>query len=236
MTKLASPIQVSPQDLYTSSTVAQTDLGAFAYTADGRRLRYALVGGTALVAGKLYQNAAETTAWENLTAVAASVGDTQIASSSTITVTANQLAGGQAIITVTPGVGQMYQISGHSAYTAAAPTLNISDPIRVALTTTSRIDLIPSPFSNIVVHPTTATGMPVGVALFAAASATYCWIQSGGIASVLADGAITVGVNVSTSNAVAGAIEAAVTAQAACGYAMTGIADTEYGAVKLTID
>lgn len=236
MTKLASPIQVAPQDLYVSSTTAQTDLGAIAYSADGRRFRYALVGGTALVAGTLLQNSAETTAWENLTAVAAAVGDTQIASTSTITVTANALAGGQALISVTPGIGQMYQISGHSAYTAAAPTLNISDPIRVALTTSSRIDLIPSPFYNVIINPSTATGMPVGVALFAAASATYAWIQSGGIANILADGTVVVGTNVAASNATAGAVEAHTGVQAIVGVAMTGIATTENGAVKLTID
>jgi hypothetical protein len=40
---------------------------------------------------------------------------------------------------------------------------------------------------------------------------------------------------VSASNGVAGAVEAAVTAQAECGYAMSGIANTEYGPIYLTI-
>lgn len=230
---------ISPQDLFITSTTAQTDLGAMAMTADGRMYRYALAGGTALVVGKLQQSAAETTAWQNLTAVAASVGDTSIASTSTITVTANQLAQGYAIISVTPGVGYTYQISSHSAYTAAAPTLNLTDKVLVALTTSSKIDLMAHPLSAVIVNPTTASGTPVGVAVVAAAASTYTWLQTGGIASVLADGAITVGTNVIASNAVAGAVEPGADAadlQANIGIAMTGIADTEYGAVKLNLN
>jgi hypothetical protein len=238
MSKLASALQISPQDIFSYTSTQQADLGAIAKTADGRTFRYVKAGGTALVVGKLQQNAAETTAWENLTAVAASVGDTTIASTSTVTLTANQLAGGFAIITVTPGVGYIYQISGHAAYSAAAPTLALTDPIQVALTTSSRIDLVPSPYSAVIVNPATATGAPVGVAVAPITASYFGWVQSGGIAAVLADGAITVGTNVIASNAVAGAVEpGADTAdlQATVGTAFTGIADTEYGAVNLLL-
>lgn len=233
MSKMSSITQVSPQDLFVTSTIAQTDLGALAMTADGRSYRYALAGGTALVTGTLQQSAAETTGWQNLTAVAASVGDLTISSTSTITAAANQLAQGYAIVSVTPGVGYSYQISGHAAYTAAAPTLSLSDPIRVALTTTSRLDLVAHPLSAIIINPATASGTPVGVAVTNAAASTYCWVQVGGIAVILSDGGSTVGTNVSASNATAGAVEAAVTAQAAIGVAMTGVSTTEYGAFKL---
>lgn len=233
MSKLSSPIQINPQDLFVSSTTAQADLGALAFSPDGRAYRYAYAGGTALVAGTLLQSAAETTGWENLTAVAAAVGDTSISASSTVTVTANQLAGGYALVTVTPGVGQLYQISGHAAYSAAAPTIQLSDPIRVALTTTSRIDLVANPYSGVIINPATATAMPVGVAVVATPINNYGWIQVGGVANILNDGGSTVGTNVSASNGTAGAVEAAVTAQAAIGVAMTGISTTEYGAIKL---
>jgi hypothetical protein len=236
MSKLASALQISPLDLFTTSTTKTADLGALAMTADGRKFRYCLAGGTALVAGKLQQASAEVTANQDLTAVAAAVGDLAIAASSTVTVTANQYAEGWALITVTPGLGQMYQISGHAAFTAAAPTFTLSDPIRVALTTSSRIDLVANPYSAVIVNPATASSVPVGVAVANNALSTYGWIQTGGIANVLADGALTVGVNLSASNAVAGAVEAAVTAQAAVGVAVTGIADTQYGAVYLKLD
>ncbi len=225
--------------MYTTSTTKTADLGALAMTADGRKFRYALAGAVALVAGKLQQAPAEVTGNQNLTAVAAAVGDVQIAATSTVTVTANQLAEGWALISVTPGVGQMYQISGHAAYTAAAPTFNLSDPIRVALTTSSRIDLVANPYASVIVNPTTASSVAVGVAVANNAIATYGWIQTGGIANVLADGATTVGTNVIASNAVAGAVEPGADAadlQANVGIAVTGIADTEYGAVYLKLD
>lgn len=233
MAKLSSAMLVSPQDLYVTSTVAQIDLGALAFTPDGRAFRYALVGGSNLVAGTLLQSAAETTGWENLTAVAASVGDTSISASSTITATANQLAGGYALITVTPGIGQLYGISGHAAYSAAAPTINLTEPVRVALTTSSRIDLVANPYSGVIINPATATAAPVGVAIANSTTATYAWVQVGGVANILNDGGSTVGTNVSASNATAGAVEAAVTAQAAIGVALTGISTTENGAIKL---
>lgn len=233
MTKLSAALQVSPQDLFVSSTTAQADLGALAFSPDGRAFRYAYAGATALVAGTLLQSAAETSGWENLTAVAAAVGDTSIASTSTITVTANQLAGGYALITVTPGIGYMYQIAGHAAYSAAAPTIALTDSVKVALTTSSRIDLVANPYSAVIINPATATAMPVGVAVTATPINNYGWIQVGGVANILNDGGSTVGTNVSASNGTAGAVEAAVTAQAAIGVAMTGISTTENGAIKL---
>lgn len=237
MSKLASPIQISPLDLFATSTTATADLGATAFTADGRRFRYALAGGTALVAGKLQQSSVETTSDQNLTAVAASVGDVQISASSTITVAANYYAQGWALITVTPGLGQMYQISGHAAFTAAAPTFNLfaTDAIRVALTTSSRIDLVANPFSAVIVNPATATGLPVGVAVTNNPASTYGWIQAGGVCNVLADGTVVVGTTVCASNATAGAVEAFTGVQAPVGLAVTGIATTEYGAVNLSL-
>lgn len=237
MSKLASPIQISPLDLFATSTTATADLGATAFTADGRRFRYALAGAVALVAGKLQQSSVETTSDQNLTAVAAAVGDVQIVSTSTITVAANYYAQGWALITVTPGLGQMYQISGHAAFTAAAPTFNLfaTDAIRVALTTASRIDLVANPFSSVIVNPSTATGLPVGVAVTNNPIATYGWIQAGGVANVLADGTVVVGTSVCASNGTAGAVEAFAGVQAPVGLAVTGIATTEYGAVYLTL-
>ena len=233
MSKLSSALQISPQDTFATSTTAQADLGALAMTSDGRSFRYAYAGAVALVAGTLQQSPVETTGWQNLTAVAAAVGDTTVSSTSTVTVAANGWAQGYMIVSVTPGVGQVYQISGNAAYSAAAPTWTISDPIRVALTTTSRIDIVAHPYNGVIINPTTATGLPVGVAMTAAAINTYCWLQVGGVANILNDGGSTVGTNVSASNGTAGAVEAAVTAQAAIGVALTGISTTEYGAIKL---
>lgn len=236
MSSITSDLLVSPQDLYISSSTIGATLGTRGVTRDGRQFRYVYSGGVALVPGTLLQCKAETTAWENLTAVAASVGATSISASSTVTVTANQWSGGYAIITVTPGQGYMYQISSNLAYTAAAPTINLSDAIVVALTTSSRIDVVPSNYSEVIINPTTATGNPIGAAITATPVNNYGWIQTGGVTTLLADGAVTVGTSLVASNGTAGAVEALTGVQAIVGIAVTGIATTEYGAVDLLLD
>lgn len=223
-------------DPFSTETVPSHMLGTLGVSADGRKFRYAYVGASALVAGDLLQGPVEDTNDQNITPTAAAVGDTSVLTSSTMTVTANQYADGYMIVSITPGVGHVYRIKSHPAATAAALTFQLKDSIRVALTTTSRVDFVANPYNGVIQNPTTATSCPVGVALTAAALNTYTWIQTGGVACILADGTLTVGTNVSASNGTAGAVEAAVTAQAAVGYAVTGVATTDRGAVWLTID
>lgn len=226
---------VVAQGLLVTSTTQQHALGELVQANDGRAYRYALAGATALVAGKLQQSAAQVTGDQNLTAVAAAIGDLVLASTTTVTWTANQYANGYAMITVTPGVGYQYKIAGHAAFTSAAPSVVLSDAIQVALTTTSRIDIIKNAFDSVIVNPATASSAPIGVAVMPVPIAGYGWLQVLGVCNVLADGAITTGTTLVASNAVAGAVEPFAGVQAVLGHAMSGIADTEYGAVKLII-
>jgi len=225
---------ISPAETETSPS---HQLGAIGITSDGRKFRYARVdASTALVAGTLLQGKAENTSDQALAVAATAVGATAVTTTSTVTVDANEYADGYMIVTTSAGIGTMYQIKSHPAATAAVVTLTLREPIRVALTTGSRIDLVANPYNRVIINPTTATSAPVGVAFVAAAVDTYTWIQVGGPASVLNDGGSTVGTNVSASNGTPGAVEAAVTAQAAVGYAMSGIATAENGAIFLTIN
>lgn len=225
--------QVVAQALLSESSTQLHNLGELVHSNDGRAFRYCKAGGTTLVKGKLQQASAEDTGTQNLTAVAAAIGDTSVSSTTTVTITANEYANGYVVVTVTPDLGQQYLIKGHAAYTTAAPTLTLSDPIVAAWTTGTRIDLVRNPLASVVVNPTTATSAPVGVAIFNITNAYYGWLQVAGVATILSDGGSTVGTNVSASNGTAGAVEAAVTAQAAIGVAVTGVATTEYGAFKL---
>lgn len=228
--------QVVAQALLSSSSTQLHNLGELVFSNDGRAYRYTLAGGVTLVPGKLQQAPAEVTADQNLTAVAAAVGDFTLVSTSTITVAANYYANGYALITTSAGAGYQYKIAGHAAFSAAAPTFTLADAITTtALTTGSRIDLVANPYSGVVVNPTTATSTPVGVAVFPVTNAQYGWLQVAGVANVLADGTVTVGTAVDASNGTAGAVEAHPEAgvQAPIGIAVTGIATTEYGAIKL---
>lgn len=236
--QVTADVQVAAAGLTSNTSTALHPLGSRVVTPDGRVFRYAKAGGTTLVPGTLLQSAAELTNHQNVAPAAAAIGATSVTVTLGATAaTANFYAGGYLIVTVTPGQGYQYLISSHPAADSGATlALTLADPIVVALTTSSRCDLVANSYSGVVINPTTATSTPVGVAVTPITNAQFGWIQTGGIATILSDGGSTVGTNVSASNATAGAVEAAVTAQAAVGVAVTGVATTEYGAFKLQIE
>jgi hypothetical protein len=236
MPKATTNVAVVGQPIFSSSSTQLHNLGEKCITSDGRVYRYCKAGATALVPGKLQQASAETTAHQDLACAAAAIGATSVTTTSTVTVTANEYAGGYLMVTVTPGQGYQYKIKSHPAATAAAVTLTLEDPIEVALTTSSRVDLVRNPYSAVIVNPTTATSTPVGVAVYPVAASEFGWIQTGGVANILSDGGSTVGTAVVASNGTAGAVEALTGTQAPVGIAVTGVATTEYGAFKLLLD
>ena len=234
---LKANLQVTPQELFTTSSTQMTDVGAFATTGDSRGFRYCLAGATTLATGKLQQASAEDTSnLENLAIAASGTGAFTVTTTSTVTLTANQATGGFLIVTVTPGVGFLYKIKSHPAATAAVVTFTLEDALVQNLTTSSKIDVILNPYASIVVNPTTATSGPVGVAVYPVTNAQWGWVQTKGPTSVLAQGTVSVGLTVTASAVTAGAVAASIGSQPVVGYALTGIAATEYGAVYLTID
>lgn len=217
------------------------ELGELMQTADGRRYRYARAGsGAALVLGNLLQGPAETTDSQSLIVDAAAIGATSITTSDTTTVTVNEFAGGFVVVTgeASTGRGQILRIKSHPAATAAVVTLTLEDPVQVALTATTQVDLVHNPYNGVIQYPGTRSGTVVGVAVNEITASQYGWIQVGGPACVLVNGTVTVGsVVVAADNA--GAVEVGANgtteAFAPVGYAMTGIASTENGAVFLNV-
>lgn len=205
---LGGATQLAGQAIRSSSATAYHRPGDYFETGDGRGFRYVKAGGTALVPGKLQQAAAEDTSnFQDLAVAVNSVGDTTVTTTSTVTLTANQLAGGFLVITTsTLGLGGTYRIASHPAATAAVVTFTLDDPIAVATTGTVKIDVHPNPYSGVIVNPTTPTSVAVGVAVHAIAASEYGWIQTHGPCAVLADGANAVGSAVVPSNGVAGVV------------------------------
>lgn len=236
-TQLCPGVQIAAQPLFSESDVQLHNLGDLIHSSDGRSYRYVKAGGTALVPGKLQASAAETTGWQNLAVAAAAIGDTSITTTSTVTLTANQLSGGYVMVSVTPGQGYQYKIKSHPAVSSAVVTLQLEDPISVALTTSSRVDLVMNPYASVIVAPATFSGVPVGVAVYPITASYYGWVQVRGICNVLNDGGSTVGNSVSASASVAGAVTASTWTGIlpVVGVAMTGISSTEYGAVNLQL-
>lgn len=244
MSQLSQSTSVIGQNLFTTSSTQQHILGEKVTTPDGRVFRYVKAGATALVPGKLYQAPAEdTTNFQNLTVATNAVGDTTVTTSTTVTVTANQLAGGLLVFTsATTGAGYTYRIKSHPAATAAVVTFTLEDPIITATSGTVKIDVHPNPYDSVILNPTTATSTPVGVAIYPVTASQYGWVQTHGPIAVLADGALGVGNIVSASTGTAGAVKVIDSTSTTTikpsivGTAQTGVATGEYGLVHITID
>ena len=240
MTQLTGtgPVVVG-QGLFVDSSTAVHNLGELVHSNDGRAFRYCKAGGTALAAGKLQQSSAQDTGDHNVAIAAAAAGATQIVTTGTVTVTANQYAGGFVVIADDAGEGYYYAIKSHLAATAAVVTFELADPIQVALTASTTIDVIKNAYDGMIINPTTSSSSPAGVAVKALTASYFGWLQVSGPCSVLIDQTGTVGTDVVASNAVAGAVE--VTADGASeilsvvGTLIVAVTDTEYGAVNLRL-
>ena len=187
-------------------------LGAYTWTRDGRRFRYVKAGASALVAGNVIQAAAQVTTHDQLTPAAAAIGATSITAAldATNAVVENQYAGGWAIIDTTPGEGFAYPIASHlagAASTSVVFKLHSDAAVQVALTTSSRVTLVPNPYAGVIQCPvTTLTGAVVGIAVAPITAAYYGWIQDQGTAAVLIAGTPAVGAAVGVPATAAGAV------------------------------
>lgn len=200
---------------------------------DGRKFRYASVGATTLVVGNVIQASISLTTDQNQSATASTsvnprngvattngIGGTAIGlTHGAATVIANFFAEGFIHVSVTPGGGDTYKIESHVALANGANTIpdvvNLWPGLKIrrALTdTTSKVDLISSPYSRVIQAPATLiTGVIAGVAVTPLTGATgrgnFGWLQTRGPCGVLTDNTtIVVGQPAITSTVTAGAI------------------------------
>lgn len=242
------PLALVANGAFQSSTDAslETLVGTRWDLSDGREVKLVQAGAVALVPGVLLQNAAiiadhqglDITALQTYSAngnqpykITATLGSTAV--------TANQYAGGFAVINVGTGKGQTLRIASHPAADAAAAlTLTLEDAPSVALSTSdSEVSLIPADGNGVVIHPTTPTNSVAGVSLYSLAASAYGFAVSKGITSCLADAAAPAasGAAISPSNATAGAIEAGVLAQGIIGNAVQAGVSAENFAVFISV-
>lgn len=217
MPRLGGPVLVSGLDFYAEETTASHTIGARAYTDDGREFRYVKAGGTTLVAGNLLQSSAEDTQFDEMavpTAVAIGATDIGVTLGSTLT-TKDLFTGGFLVITSSTGIGQTFTILSNTAAAGAATcTFSVLEPVRVALTTSSKVTVRRNPYQQVIVFPTTSTGMPVGFASKAITAASFGWIASHGITAALSDATVTANdaQGLTYSAGTAGAVTAVVAA------------------------
>jgi hypothetical protein len=181
----------------------------------GRVFRYVKAGASALVAGNVIQSPAIVANHLANTPPAVAVGATSFTYTPGATAgAANLYDGGYMQVSVTPGLGYTYPIETHLAFgSATAFTLNLKEPIQVALTTSSRVGLIQNKYKGVIQLPvTTATGTIVGVATYVIAAAEFGWIGTWGTFSVLTTGTPALGAMVLGPGTAAGAAQVVVAA------------------------
>ena len=148
-------------------------------TTNGQILTLVSNSANAQAAGTLLQSAAEITAFEKLamtvpTATPATVGTFQILVTNGATVLKENLfRGGYAVVAAGTGIGQTLEIASHApAANGATFIVTTKDPIQTTLDATSKISLVANPAKNVIIMPTTPTGVPVGVTLYAIPAST----------------------------------------------------------------
>lgn len=240
-TQLTGYPVVAAQGIWEESLTAQHVIGSYVETADGRGFRYTKIGAVATVAGKVYQGPAlDATNLQpsgGLGVSAAAIGDTTITITDSITLTENQLANGYLSVAVTPGQGYLYKIEGNTAVSASTgAVITLSDPLQVALTTSSKVIVANNTYNGVVIEPGTPTSAIAGVAHRVTTAAYSGWIQTRGAASVLFTGTGAAGKAVgSLTGGTSGSCAPAIAATNILGYHMaTGITG-EYALVMLTI-
>lgn len=245
MANIQSETVILGSDSFTSLASPAHRVGTRGVDKSGRVYRYVLAGAADLVAGNVVQGPATVANHLANTPPAVAIG------ASSFTYTPGATAGAASLyengfmqVDTTPGNGYTYNVDSHLAISSAtAFTLNLKsdDAVQVALTTSSRVGLLPNPFRGVIQTPvTTATGLVVGVAVYPITAAQYGWIQTWGIASVLINGTPALGAMVVAPSATtAGAVDVItttnlVTAQVVGKMAQVGVS-TKNNFVSLTI-
>lgn len=225
------------------SLVKQAPLGTAAYMADGRKFRYGRAAATAIATGKLCQQTLNDANYDELVVpTARSVGDTTITlTTGSTAVTQNYLEDGWIVVEDDAGEGYLYSVaSNDAAATTATLTVRLNEPLQVAWTTSTTVGIFGAPHGAIIIHPSPATAMLVGVTPRAFAASAYGWFASSGPAICLVEGTWVINEGVIDSASADGA--AAPTASTAAGeenyvgVVMEVTATTEHGLLWLDMN
>lgn len=222
MAGITGTATISDIDLYTVGTVAPGGyhIGDYIAGSNGKGFRLALAGET-LVVGDIYQGAVIDTQFDDMAVPANAINSkTVLVTNGTTSVTVNQLDGATLVVSVTPGLGEEYTIIGHDSITKTSGqtlTLVLDRPLRTAWTTSTKVTIRRSPWSGVIKAATTLTAAPAGVALTAATSGQFTWLQVSGVAAILCDAStFAVGSDVGVPGATAGSIGVNVAGTGKC--------------------
>jgi len=200
---------------------------------------YGRLAATAITAGKCVTHAASIAHHFDLTPTAGvAAGETAISVETAGTdITLNQYANGYLYVNDAAGEGQMLRIKSNPAHDHSAdPSIVITcyDDLATAITTSSRITLIPDPRSGQIVQAATTTGATLGVTVVDMAASAYGWFAVSGPQAVLTSGTLVVG-NHAVPLGAAGAVgPAAGDVIQVIGTVMIVNVTTDYSLINLT--
>ena len=180
-------------DVYSESSTQLFQLGT-EYKYGENTYRYAKAG-AAIQAGLVVQ-AAAITEGDIAVQTAVTAADKSIAVTTTATTADNQYDEGYLFVTQNNAqaarVGGAYRIKSHTSGVAGTLTFTLYDPIKVALDTSSKVTIIANRYNGVITAAATPTAELVGVthplqdANNTITSAHYFWLQTHGLASIVA--------------------------------------------------
>ena len=200
---------------------------------------YGRLAAAAITAGKCVTHAASIAHHFDLTPTAGvAAGETAISVETAGTdITLNQYSGGYLYVNDAAGEGQQLRIKSNPAHDHSAdPSIIITcyDDLATAITTSSRITLIPDPRSGQIVQAATTTGATLGVTVVDMAASAYGWFAVSGPQAVLTSGTLVVG-NHAVPLGAAGAVgPAAGDVIQVIGTVMIVNVTTDYSLINLT--
>lgn len=184
-------------------------LGTRAVLPDGRVFYYAQNSAAAITsAGQLVDGIAAVAAHDgDLATAALAAGSLTVTTTTSLTTTKDQYADGYLFVNDNAGQGEVYRVKSNTAVDGATGceiTIDESDGIRTALTTSSQFGLMYSPYKGVKVidgDGTMTTGT-IGVTTIPVTASYYCWLQTSGPAAVFSGAATyVVGDAIGTSQA-----------------------------------
>lgn len=187
------------------------------YLLDERTFRYTLNGATALSTSRLLQMQVPVAGHIDEALDTPAIDATIVSFTNTSdAVDVDEYAEGFFWINDDTGEGHIHRVKSNvAAASGVAGNVILYDPIVVTLGAGATGSLFNSPFRKVIIHPSPATAMLVGVNPLAITADYYFWMQVGGPAAVLTQGTIVINEKVIDSATVDGAV--APTASTAAG-------------------
>lgn len=233
------------QAIFAISATKKEEIGTLRITQNGNKYRYARAGGTALSAGKMGQPtaiAAHVTNEASPNAVAIGERSLEFTAGGAVTYAEDYFAGGALHVNDAAGEGHAYPIKSSAAVAAGtAMYVILEQGIKVALTTSSELTLVHSPWMA-VIEAAVEENIACGIPPLAVTASYYYWAQTGGPAIGLHTGAtIAIGTGLILSASVEGGLDPQLSALdidepvCAIAWGIVGV-DAEYKPIFIKID